>query len=345
MDTYKSKYEKYKNKYLSLKSDFNSAKEKRDIIKQLFKNQTGGAAQALLEDLTCPITQTIMIDPVMASDGRTYERSAIVQWMTTHNTSPMTRERLTNILLPNWSMKNIIESLITRRLLNDQTIQGYTEAIAASQVANPIRTDDDIRIPVDMAAQQPAPQVANPIRTDDDIRIAVNMWINDRVGAEAQYGHIRDWDTSAVTYMASLFIDRVNFNEDLRLWNVSSVTNMWRMFKGATSFTSDLSSWNTGSVTNMTGMFVYATSFTSDLSQWNVSRVTNMRHMFLSATSFTSDLSGWDVSSVTDMRAMFHGARSFTSDLSAWNTSSVTNMGEMFDDTPAMLVKPVWYRT
>jgi len=29
--------------------------------------------------------------------------------------------------------------------------------------------------------------------------------------------------------------------------------------------------------------------------------------------------------------------------LSSWNTGSVTNMSNMFYNTPAMLVKPVWY--
>ena len=31
-------------------------------------------------------------DPVRAADGRAYERSAIQQWLQTHDTSPMTNE-------------------------------------------------------------------------------------------------------------------------------------------------------------------------------------------------------------------------------------------------------------
>jgi hypothetical protein len=43
--------------------------------------------------LTCPITLEIFVDPVLASDGHTYERSAIVEWIKHHNsTSPMTRQ-------------------------------------------------------------------------------------------------------------------------------------------------------------------------------------------------------------------------------------------------------------
>lgn len=42
----------------------------------------------------CSITSQIMIDPVMAADGYTYEREAIEQWLQTHDTSPRTNERL-----------------------------------------------------------------------------------------------------------------------------------------------------------------------------------------------------------------------------------------------------------
>ena len=31
-------------------------------------------------DLVCPITQELPFDPVMAEDGKIYERNAIVEW-------------------------------------------------------------------------------------------------------------------------------------------------------------------------------------------------------------------------------------------------------------------------
>jgi hypothetical protein len=46
------------------------------------------------DDLTCPITLRIFHDPVIAADGRTYERAAIVRWITEHGTSPFTRQPL-----------------------------------------------------------------------------------------------------------------------------------------------------------------------------------------------------------------------------------------------------------
>ena len=58
----------------------------------------------------CPITQSVMADPVLGSDGRTYERSAITEWLRTHNTSPITREVMTTASLkPNYALRSLIE--------------------------------------------------------------------------------------------------------------------------------------------------------------------------------------------------------------------------------------------
>jgi len=44
--------------------------------------------------LTCPITQDILEDPVQATDGNTYSRKELQQWMTRSQTSPLTREAM-----------------------------------------------------------------------------------------------------------------------------------------------------------------------------------------------------------------------------------------------------------
>ena len=40
--------------------------------------------------LFCPITQEAIVEPVVAADGHTYERLAIVRWLSDHHTSPVT---------------------------------------------------------------------------------------------------------------------------------------------------------------------------------------------------------------------------------------------------------------
>jgi predicted GTPase len=56
----------------------------------------------------CPITLDIMKDPVVASDGFTYERDEIARWIAAVGTSPMTRESLSCDLHPNQSLKTLI---------------------------------------------------------------------------------------------------------------------------------------------------------------------------------------------------------------------------------------------
>ncbi len=48
------------------------------------------------EEYVCPIGMEIMKDPVIGSDGQTYEREAITEWLTTRMPrSPMTRVLMT----------------------------------------------------------------------------------------------------------------------------------------------------------------------------------------------------------------------------------------------------------
>ncbi|KAA6371328.1 MAG: hypothetical protein EZS28_033145, partial [Streblomastix strix] len=50
------------------------------------------------EGFICPITQEIMVDPVIAEDGISYEREAIVDWLKVNKTSPITRQRMSGRL-------------------------------------------------------------------------------------------------------------------------------------------------------------------------------------------------------------------------------------------------------
>ena len=61
----------------------------------------------------CTITHQIMTDPVIDGEGNTYERDAIMQWLQTHNQSPITRNPLNSTdLRPNRSLKNLIETTL-----------------------------------------------------------------------------------------------------------------------------------------------------------------------------------------------------------------------------------------
>eukprot|EP00759_Apiculatamorpha_spiralis_P032345 PhF_6_TR33805/c0_g1_i1/m.49576 len=67
-------------------------------------------AMAAPEEFVCPITQLTMVDPVMTSDGFTYERHVIETWLTRDNRSPMTGLPLTSTnVTPNINLRHAIE--------------------------------------------------------------------------------------------------------------------------------------------------------------------------------------------------------------------------------------------
>ena len=168
------------------------------------------------------------------------------------------------------------------------------------------------------------------ILDDTNFQTAVNLWFDNQAEANATYGHISDWNTSAVTDMSNAFKNRASFNEDIGNWDVSNVTNMYYMLKGARAFNQDVSNWDTSSVTNMTRLFYDCVLFNQDIAGWNTSSVRNMHGMFDGAASFNQDISGWNTSLVSNMVCMFFNASTFNQDISDWNVSSLVLANGMF---------------
>ncbi len=61
----------------------------------------------------CPITRQIMLQPVVASDGRSYERSAIERWHREAQTSPFTRQPISSEFYANHELSSLIEAFVT----------------------------------------------------------------------------------------------------------------------------------------------------------------------------------------------------------------------------------------
>ena len=74
----------------------------------------------------CPITHSLMIDPVILIDGHTYERKAIERWLINHETSPKTNLPLVNkILIPNISIKVMIDEMVSSGELDEKLYNEY----------------------------------------------------------------------------------------------------------------------------------------------------------------------------------------------------------------------------
>ena len=63
---------------------------------------------------------------------------------------------------------------------------------------------------------------------NSNFQTAVNLWFDNQAEANATYGHISDWNTSAVTNMTKAFQGRSSFNHDIGSWDISNVTNTLR---------------------------------------------------------------------------------------------------------------------
>ena len=171
---------------------------------------------------------------------------------------------------------------------------------------------------------------------DSNFQTAVNLWFSNQADANATYGHIRDWNVSAVTNMSNTFKFRNGFNEDITGWNVSSVTNMSGMFWDAYAFNQSIGVWDLSSLTDMSFMFQTAASFNQPIGNWNVSSVTNMFSTFNRAYAFNQDIGDWNVSSVTSMDSTFYSVSAFNQNIRDWDVSSVTNMNSIFYNAGAL---------
>ena len=61
----------------------------------------------------CPITHEVMRDPVVLSDGHTYERREIFRWLCTHDTSPLTGATQPNkALTPAIALRQLIAAFV-----------------------------------------------------------------------------------------------------------------------------------------------------------------------------------------------------------------------------------------
>ena len=94
------------------------------------------------DPLLCPITQCLMTEPALVvSSGRTYERAAIVRWISEHGTDPLDRETSLNIasLAPNLAVRQMVEAWARERnggVLTNQDVRGTSEVVVDADNIN-----------------------------------------------------------------------------------------------------------------------------------------------------------------------------------------------------------------
>lgn len=82
----------------------------RDTAAQSKKYKS--AIDESISEFLCPITQELPVDPVTAEDGKIYEKSAIVEWLSRQSRSPHTNKPMGKTLTPALQVKNMLRSMI-----------------------------------------------------------------------------------------------------------------------------------------------------------------------------------------------------------------------------------------
>ena len=84
--------------------------KKQEQMAGKIEDETDSTTPVPLDEFICPITQDTFVDPVVASDGHTYEKAAIQRHIETSGPfSPITREHISRNLIPNRHIQGIIE--------------------------------------------------------------------------------------------------------------------------------------------------------------------------------------------------------------------------------------------
>lgn len=105
--------------------------------------------------LKCPITLEYFVDPVIAADGHTYEREALLTWLASKNKSPITGLPLDRNapLIPNHTLRSFIQ------ILNPVRQVIATPAITVVPVISepaPMQQNNRVFLPIATMRMQPA---------------------------------------------------------------------------------------------------------------------------------------------------------------------------------------------
>ena len=90
--------------------------EKEEVLNILQSYIPMPSIGSIPRGMVCPIGLGIMIDPVIAADGHSYDRHNIMEWLKSNNTSPTTNLTLSSsVLIPNHSLKAAIQDYTAKQ--------------------------------------------------------------------------------------------------------------------------------------------------------------------------------------------------------------------------------------
>ena len=90
------------------------------------------------DELVCPITQELPVDPVTAEDGRLYDKQAMEEWLQSKVgqavRSPVTNEPMGTKLLPAVQVRNTIKGMVTSGAIRGDKAEAWKKRIEEEEV-------------------------------------------------------------------------------------------------------------------------------------------------------------------------------------------------------------------
>ena len=110
-------------------------------------------ASAVLSSVTCPISQALVVDPVMAEDGAIYERDQITKWLSSNNRSPVTNAAMGARLVAAQNSRSLVESLLESDGVDDDAAAAWHAASARKKITGALPGGiDAAKVHLDRAA-------------------------------------------------------------------------------------------------------------------------------------------------------------------------------------------------
>eukprot|EP00948_MAST-09A_sp_MAST-9A-sp1_P003677 g3677.t1 len=123
----KAKKLRYEKDQALLKAE----KERKEEEARAAEKKRKDELEQRVKSYCCPITRELMVEPVFAADGYTYEKSAISRWLENGSKNspmnPSVRLSKHQTLVPNKSMKAMIQEYVESQEADPELVQAWKE--------------------------------------------------------------------------------------------------------------------------------------------------------------------------------------------------------------------------
>lgn len=201
----------------------------------------------------CPITHEIMVNPVQASDGWTYECSAISRWCEDNETSPLDPSTHIEIgnLKPNRALRDVIELMINSGEMDESICAEWKESAekieSAAQLFRDGRIEESAVLGYARAQGELSQRYYQGIGVMQDLRTSIKWALKAAIGGDGPgqfrmgYAHhlgegaSKDWRIALKYYVLAFdngqSVASSNIGEMYRIGGFGLQKNISKMFE------------------------------------------------------------------------------------------------------------------